>query len=360
VKCFSPTITQNDICSVSELLRSGDIGFGEKVQLFETKYAKLSQKKFNIGLNSASSAAFCLFAYLYDKYGSCDVYTPAVGFVSPAWAAKKNGHTIHFVDVDENLLFDFDSYRSIRKLHLERQLNATFNKSIIMPVLYGGVSDISGLIENIKKTNWGDITIVDSAHCIAPTIEADYTFFSFHPVKPVAMSNGGLLATDNKEANDYIRRYRNFGREDNGDSYDIVDNGFNFYMNNLNAALGLSQLSTCFENVKKRKEHFEYLKRHINPSVGYFTNHDVNSSYYLATLILNKSSSGELRKKMRKNNLCGSYHYPFLHQTKLFYAPSNLPQTEVFRDRIINLPIHQNLKKENLDDIIKIINQPGR
>jgi len=356
MNCFEPSITQEDISAVNELLLSGNIGFGERVRLFEKEYALLSKKKHNIGLNSASSAAFCLFAYLYHKYGKCDVYTPSLGFVSPAWAARKNGHAVHFVDVDENLLFDFDSYYLKRKLHLERQYNKDFNKSIVMPILYGGVSNIKNLIDNLRKTKWDDIVVVDSAHCISPIIESDYIFFSFHPVKPVAMSNGGLLATDNKEANDYIRRYRNFGREDKGDSYDIVDNGFNFYMNNLNAALGFSQLSTCFENVKKRKEHFEYLKRHINPSAGYFTNHDENSSYYLATLISNKGSSDELRKKMRKNKLCGSYHYPLLHQTKLFYAQSNLPKTEGFRDRIINLPIHQNLKKDNLDGIIKIIN----
>jgi len=257
MRSFEPTITKQDILKVSEILESGNIGFGEKVGLFETEYATLSKKKYNIGLNSASSAAYCLFAYLYDKYGKCDVYTPSLGFVSPAWAARKNGHTVHFVDVDENLLFDFDSYCLKRKLHLERQHNTDFNKSIVMPVLYGGVSNIDNLIDNIKKTKWGDIVVVDSAHCIAPIIESDYTFFSFHPVKPVAMSSGGLLATDNKEANDYIRRYRNFGRQDIGDSYDIVDNGFNFYMNNLNAVLGLSQLSTCFENVKIRKDHFE-------------------------------------------------------------------------------------------------------
>ena len=67
-----------------------------------------------------------------------------------------------------------------------------------MPVLYGGVSDIEGLIQRVRDTNWGDIIVVDSAHCIEPTIESDYIFFSFHPIKPLTMSCGGLLSTDDE------------------------------------------------------------------------------------------------------------------------------------------------------------------
>ena len=53
------------------------------------------------------------------------------------------------------------------------------------------------------------------------------------------MSCGGLLGTDDEEANEYICSYRNFGRENVGDTYDIVNPGFKFYMNNLTATLGL-------------------------------------------------------------------------------------------------------------------------
>ena len=89
IKSFEPTLTTKDAYKIYQLILSGDIGFGSNVKEFEDKFSEYSNKKYNIGLNSASSAAYCLFAYLYDKYGSCNVYTPSLGFTSVSWAAEK-------------------------------------------------------------------------------------------------------------------------------------------------------------------------------------------------------------------------------------------------------------------------------
>ena len=170
------------------------------------------------------------------------------------------------------------------------------------------------------------------------------------------MSTRGLLSTDDKDAYDYISRYRNFGRENVGDSYNIVDNGFKFYMDNLNATLGISQLDTCYDNIKIRKNNLNYLKKNIKLEIGRFTYHDEKSSYYLGTLILNDVGSKDLRKKLRDNECSADFAYPFLHETKFWNTNKNLINTENLRDRIINLPIHQNLTKDDLDRIIKEVN----
>lgn len=348
MRSFEPTITKQDVQKVIEVLESGNIGFGSNVKEFEDKFSRYSNKKYNIGLNSASSAAYCLFAYLYDKHGRCDVYTPSLGFASVSWAAKKNGHRVHFVDVDEDLLFDFDSYKKIRAKKRDKN-----EQTVLIPVLYGGVSNIP----NFNKQITDEIVVVDSAHCIEPTIESDYIFFSFHPVKPLTMSNGGLLSTNNKKAYEYICRYRNFGRQDKDNTYDIVGDGFNFYMNNLNATLGLSQLESCFKNIEARKANFEYLKKKINSKVGYFTKHDKKSSYYLCTLILDDLNSIHLRKKMEIRDAAASFHYPYLHQTTYFNHSYSLHRLEKLNDKIINLPIHQNLSSQDLQRIVKIVNE---
>ena len=358
MKCFEPSIREADINAVAEMMRTGEIGYGPAVEKFEKSFSTLSGKEYNVGLNSASSAAYCLFAYLYEKHGSCDVYTPSVGFMSPAWAALKNGHRVYFIDVDDNLMVDFEAYRNRRTWHLERQLNINFNKSVFMPVLYGGSSDIDGLIQKVRDTNWGDIVVVDSAHCITPKIDSDYIFFSFHPVKPLTMSAGGILATNDAAADDYIRKYRNFGREQSGDTYDIVQPGFNFYMNSLNAALGLSQMKNYQKSVADRKTNFEFLKENIRSSVGHFATHDEHSSYYLATLILKDPSSRDLRESLKAHGAASSFHYPPLHKTTYFknsQQPS-LSNTEYLEERIINLPIHQNITLEELKLVVKVVN----
>jgi dTDP-4-amino-4,6-dideoxygalactose transaminase len=131
-----------------------------------------------------------IFHFLRESHGICDIYTPSLAFASPAWAAKHFGHNLNFVDVDKNLLFDCRDYKQKRS---KLQSN---NKIVLMPILYGGVSSVP---------NWdvfGDeIVVVDSAHSITPTIESDFTFFSFHPYKPVCTSDGGVTENSNTKMN---------------------------------------------------------------------------------------------------------------------------------------------------------------
>ena len=68
-----------------------------------------------------------------------------------------------------------------------------------MPVLYGGVSTIPNLTETLDNDGYREIVILDSAHCATPKMKSDATFFSFHPYKPIASSDGGMVSTDNKD-----------------------------------------------------------------------------------------------------------------------------------------------------------------
>ena len=89
IKCFEPSLGQEEIVSVTERIRKSDLGYGESVKEFERRFAKISGKKYNFGYSSASGAAFALFNYLYDKHGCCDVYVPSLTFNSPIWAAAR-------------------------------------------------------------------------------------------------------------------------------------------------------------------------------------------------------------------------------------------------------------------------------
>tara|TARA_B100000073_G_scaffold348461_1_gene367469 strand:- start:287 stop:1357 length:1071 start_codon:yes stop_codon:yes gene_type:complete len=343
ITCFEPDINQSDVEAVTNTVKSKILGFGPNVEAFEKEYAKFSRKKYNIGFNSASSAIYCLFQYLYETVGPCNVYTTAIGFVSPVFAAIKNGHQVRFVDVGKDLLL------SPEDALVKFQDNGRPN--VVMPVLYGGVSTISGFEEKMKGKKF--ILVLDSAHCISPTLNYDYAFYSFHPVKPICMSNGGLLATDHQPSSEYLTSGRNFGREVKGDTYDLVQSGFNFYMNNLNASLGLSQINRCLSNVQKRKQNFEFLRDNIPSCLGAFTDHDKFSSYYLSTFILkDDNTSAILRKYLTRNGIQSSFHYPFLHKTKYYKTDIQLPYTDSLEDKIINLPIHQNLEQQDLEKIV--------
>jgi dTDP-4-amino-4,6-dideoxygalactose transaminase len=345
VKSFEPYLTPETEGVIKEVLESKVLGFGPNVKLFEERFQERSQKEFNVGFNSASSAALAVFSYLQETKGPCDVYTPTIGFISPVWAAKFYNHNIHFVDVNNNALFNFAHYLELR------QQNNSERLKVVMPVLYGGVSCL-------EKESWvGDeVIVVDSAHCINPQIKCDFSFFSFHPVKPICMANGGLLATDDSHAYEYFMKYRNFGREFSGHTYNVVQDGGNFYLNNLNAAIGLEQLNVCDHSIHRRRSNFNYMKTFLNLKLGHLTDHGHNSSYYLATLILKAANTGYIQGYLADYNIQASLHYPLLHKMKIFNCDEKLPNAEQLVTRLINIPIHQNLELKDLEHIIERLN----
>jgi dTDP-4-amino-4,6-dideoxygalactose transaminase len=316
MKILETNFNDDELKAINSVLKDGNIGFGANVFKFETAFKSFSNKEFNIAVNSASAAAFMIFAYLKECYGTCDVYTTSLAFTSPAWAAKHFGHNLIWIDVNDSLLFNCNDY-------LKKRINNN-NVKVVMPILYGGVSTID---------NWelyGDeIVVVDSAHCITPTIKNDFVFFSFHPTKPVCTSDGGMISTDMESANEYFRSYRNFGREVNENLYDITQEGFKFYMNNLNATIGLISLSNYHKNLEIKKENYIFLKNKFKHKL---LNHDNNSSYYFATLITDNAD--ELNKNF---NL--AKHYPLLHKTKYYYN-DELINTELLYSKIVNLPLY--------------------
>lgn len=334
MKLFQTKISNNDIDIISKTLQSGELGFGPNVSIIEEEFKNFSSKKHNIAVNSASAAAFMIFAYLKEKYGSCDIYTPSIGFTSPAWAAKHHGHNLIWVEVDDNLLFDLKDYREKRKWRCERYTDGGV-KPVLMPILYGGVSNINGF-DTLSRDNYKEIVVVDSAHCATPKFKSDFTFFSFHPYKPIAASDGGMISTDNEEASNWFNSYRNFGRQNVDGTYDITMDGFKFYMNNLNATIALTQLKNYNKNLQTRKSTYLTLQNLDLP--GRLLPHDFNSSYYFATLICNKKDVDELYKIYPT-----SKHYPMLHKTKYFEDGTKLPFTEEIHRYILNLPLYENV-----------------
>lgn len=327
MKVLQHVFSSESLEKINNVIQSGDMGFGPSVNLFENIYQQYSNKKYNIALNSASAAAFLVFAYLKEKYGECDVYVPSLTFTSPVWSAKHFGHNIIFVDVNDELLFDLNHYRKLRKNCCERYTDGGI-KPVLMPTLYGGVSNIEGF-DSLHLDHYNEIVIVDAAHCPHPTIENDFVFTSFHPTKPICSPDGGMLSTNIEDAANYFKNYRNFGRQSVKGGYNIIQEGFKFYMNNLSATIALENLKNYNDSLTIRKNNFNLIKEKFN---GRFLNHDDNSSYYFATLI-----TDEAEQINSKYGL--AVHYPLLHKT-LYYENCTLPNTEQLHSKIVNLPLY--------------------
>jgi dTDP-4-amino-4,6-dideoxygalactose transaminase len=327
MKVLQHTFTPTALDNILQVIQSGDMGFGSNVGVFENALKPYTNKTYNIALNSASAAAFIVFAYLKEKYGSCDVFVPSLTFTSPVWAAKHFGHNIIFVDVDDQLLFNLEDYRRKRQNCCERYTDLGI-KIVVMPTLYGGVSNIENF-DSLYLDNYNEIVVVDAAHCPHPTIKSDFVFTSFHPTKPICSPDGGMLSTDIEEAAEYFRSYRNFGRQPSQGGYDITQEGFKFYMNNLSATIALESLKTYKDNLANRIKTFEFIQDKFE---GRFLKHDPKSAYYFATLITDKAEQINSKYGL-------AVHYPLLHKTQ-YYENCTLPNTERLHSKIVNLPLY--------------------
>lgn len=202
-----------------------------------------------------------------------------------------------------------------------------------MPVLYGGVSDIPDF-KNIHKDGYNEIIVVDAAHCPHPIIKSDFSFTSFHPTKPICSSDGGMISTSSYEADQYFKNYRNFGRQNTDQGYDITQEGFKFYMNNLNATIAIESIKTYQDCLEIRKNNYDKIKNRFS---GKLLKHDVDSSFYFATLI--SEHSKEINSKYQL-----SKHYPPLHMTKFYNLHQDrLTNTENKYPLIANIPLYKEI-----------------
>ena len=252
IKLFDPFIDKQEEAAVLRVLKShfwaSGSGIGN-VKKFENSFKKYIKCDECVAVNSGS-AALHLALSLFDLKGK-EVILPSLTFVSTAHAVIQNGGKPIFVEVDENTLC-IDPEKIKEKINEKTQ--------VILPVHYAGMSSNLTEIEKICKKNNIDL-VEDAAHAVGTKYDGrkigtagKAVCFSFHPVKNLAMPTGGLIAINSKNAkkitND-LKSKRWCGISDRNEiSYDVKKNGWNYYMNEFSAAIGLVQL----KKLKKMNE----------------------------------------------------------------------------------------------------------
>lgn len=327
-----------DLDKVQELLENGDIGYGRLVEEFERAFNScVSKAKHCIATSSATAAADMIFAY-YRRQGVFNVITPTLGFTSPAAMALKNGHNLVLADINpKTLSLDRISFLDAFEL---------CNEALVMPILYGG----NPLGNEIPAA------VVDSAHSLINHGSSMFTFYSFYNTKPLAMINGGCIATNDDEAAEFLRCYRNFGRTPTTSSYEITMDGNKYYMDQVNAQLGLSNLRKISIQKKIRHANHNIYEGRLS-KYGQFSVHSKYSSYYLCSFLLNNPIAAELIEYLKPLvNL--PTHYPLLHKQPFYknhprVSVANIKYAENVYDRLVNLPIHHTLGVVEIETVCR-------
>ena len=242
-----PSIQEWEISEVAKVLRSGWITTGPKNAEFEKAFCAYTGAKHAIPLTSETTVMQALFRALGLKPGD-EVITPSMTWVSLPNVVSLYGAKPVFVDCDRDTLM-------VTPEAVEAAI--TPRTKAIVPVHFaGGVLELDKLRAIADKH--GVVLIEDAAHALGAEFKGErigkrgHVMFSFHPIKNITTGEGGMFATDDTALADRVRSLKFHGL--GVDAYDrqtmgrapqaqVVEPGFKFNMPDMQAVLGVTQLT---------------------------------------------------------------------------------------------------------------------
>jgi perosamine synthetase len=356
IKLFEPHVSNEEIRSTASILKSKFWASGsgiQKVSEFEEKFQRFVNAKKCVAVSNGS-AALTLALSMFDIKKK-EVLVPSLTFVSTVHAIIENGGIPVFVDINlHDLCMSFSD------------LNEKISKksSMIIPVHFGGIPCTMDKIKKIAK-NHSLSVVEDAAHACGSSFNSqkigshsDAVCFSFHPVKNLSMPNGGAICVNSKNSTNFVndlKKKRWCGIENRkGYDYDVSQLGWNYYMNDISAAIGIIQLKKLSKLNKIRKKIAKMYYDGLN--VSHKMPFQKNSSYHLYWISVNNRTT--FMNKMKKSGIETGIHYKPVHHMSMYKKfKSVLPVTEKISQKIVSLPIHPNLTDKQIHFIINAVNK---
>jgi perosamine synthetase len=351
IKLFHPLIDKNEEKEVIKILKSGFWASGSgtnNVAKFEKMFNQFIGSKDCIAVNSGT-AALHLALSLSDIKGK-EVILPSFSFASTAHAVIYNGGKPVFTDIEkETLCIDPDEIKK----------NISEKTRVILPVHYAGfpskINEIFQMCDNHKLE-----LIEDAAHAVGSKYSqkkigshGTAVCFSFHPVKNLAMPNGGAITLNNKQSKNQkkiLNSLRWCGISDRKkETYDISNLGWNYYMNEISAGIGIQQLKKINRINKIRKK----IARKYSQKLVFENKIPYNEdcSYHIFWILVKNRK--RFMGKMKSKGIETGIHYLPIHKMTYYNSKKTLKNTEDVSSKIVSLPIHPNLSEEEIEWIIK-------
>jgi len=373
------SISEDDIQTVVSVLRSDWLTQGPVVPAFEKAIADKCGAEHAVAVNSATSALH--IACLSLGLGPGDVlWTSPNTFVASANCARYCGADVDFVDIDP-----LTANISIEKL--EQKLREARSRSrlpkILVPVHFAGLPCDMAEIYALSQ-EYGFRIIEDASHAIGANYRnetigncrySDITVFSFHPVKIITSAEGGMSLTQDTQLAQKMQRLRSHGitrdhalmtHEPDGPwYYQQIELGFNYRMTELQAALGLSQLSRLATFVQRRRKLADRYDNLLSglPLTLPGRMSDAESAWHLYAIRLNPNTGTTAHRQVFERLLDArvgvSLHYIPVHMQpyyqQLGFKAGDFPDAETYYSQAISLPLYPDLSEAQQDYIVRCV-----
>ncbi|HQT03056.1 MAG: UDP-4-amino-4,6-dideoxy-N-acetyl-beta-L-altrosamine transaminase [Thiotrichales bacterium 32-46-8] len=369
-------IDQADIDAVTAVLTSDFLTQGPAVPAFEQAVAKLVGAKHGVAMNSATSALHV--ACLALGLGEGDtLWTTPNTFVASANCALYRGASVDFVDIDPNSLnLSIDALAG--KL-LKSEKTGKLPKIVVAVDFAGRPCDWPALRRLADQ--YGFFLVDDASHAIGADYNgqmlggaawADITIFSFHPVKIITTAEGGMALTNSETLANKLRLLRSHGitrdpawleQPDTGLwYYEQQALGYNYRMTDVQAALGLSQLTHLTEWIARRRQLAHQYQTQLAELPLILPNFDMlaHSAWHLYVVQLDTEKTSLSRRTvfdaLRAANIGVNVHYipvywqPYYRQ--LGFERGLCPNAENYYQRAISIPMYSGLSDEDQSKVV--------
>lgn len=374
-------ITQADIDAVVAVLRSDFLTQGPMVPRFEQAVADYCGAQHAVAANSATSALH--IACMALGLGPGDwLWTSPVTFVASANCGLYCGAQVDFVDIDPRT-YNLDPAALEAKL-IQAEREGRLPKVVVPVHLCGQSCDMQAIHALSRK--YGFRIVEDASHAIGGRYRdqrigncrySDITVFSFHPVKIITTTEGGMALTNDAALAERMALARSHGitrdparmthAPDGPWYYQQIALGYNYRMTDVQAVLGCSQIQRMDEYVARRHalaRRYDTLFADM-PVVVPWQHPDAYSGLHLYVIRLQLERIGrshlDVFQSLRAQDIGVNLHYIPVHTQpyyqKMGFRPGDYPQAERYYAEAISLPMYPTLHEDQQDQVVAALRQ---
>ncbi len=352
--------------AVLAVLRSKWLTMGAVTQEFEAQFAQLTRSKYAFAVSNATEALHLACLALGIGPGD-EMIVPSLTFVATANAVLYTGAEVRFADIlgPHDLTLDPGD--------IERLLTPRTKGVIVMH--YGGYPCLMDDVLAIA-TRHGLSVIEDAAHAPGASLDGkmlgaigDVGCFSFFSNKNLSTGEGGMLVTDRKDIADKVRLQRSHGmttltydrHKGHAHSYDVLDLGYNYRIDEIRSALGLAQLKKLPKNNSHRTAFTNQYRDALAGKVLElpFATSRGQPAYHLFPVLLPEEVDREqFIDRMRAQGIQTSIHYPPIHTFTYYrqrFGTISLPRTEQVARREVTLPLYPTMDEEKVALVVSAV-----
>ncbi len=377
-------IDDDDIDAVVSVLRGDWLTAGPAVAAFETALGEAVGAPFAVACSSGT-AALHLAALACGVQPGDYVVVPSLTFLATANAPHHAGAEIIFADADADSGL-------MTATALDQALAGAEGRRIVaaMPVhLNGQCCDLEAIADICRQHK---ITVIhDAAHSLGTEYDSKRVgsdgslhAFSFHPVKIVAMGEGGAVTTDDAALAQTMRSMRNHGMtreprrfvnpefafgidgQANPWYYEMSAPGFNYRASDLHCALGASQLVKLSRFVARRRE----LAGHYDSVIGSFAPvvmpvsrvEGCHPAWHLYVVLIDFAAVGKDRatvmRELKARSIGTMVHYLPVHRQPYYrkrYGEVSLPGAMRYYERALSLPLFPEMRDDDVERVLSIL-----